>query len=445
MKRWTALLLAVFLLALSVPAASGASLAIEVTYDAPIRCGVPTTFTMTGKNGSGSYKYYVNSIDLYAENAWDYVVDPSYMSGFSTVNTYDFTFYASGNYRIKFWVMDTQSYTSTSTLLYLTVDDADYPSTEDKADAVAAECLKVCRTDYDKALWLHDWLVDNMCYDYSYLYCGCEGALCRGKGTCSSYHGAYCMLLRRVGLTCGQSIGNGHIWTAVKMDGKWYQVDVTWDDNGYGFRSYLDYIYFGLTDELMQAAHDQHTINTEQRSDSLENNYFIKSGKVSQWADPLAAKIQTELNKGQRSFTVATVDSTARSLRDIYMGITVWALNRRIWTSGGEDYTLTVSYEPPDGVTEADNQFHVTAVKLTDLSIADGQWRIRNSVLTTPATLVIARYTKGGKLLCADTVAVTKGEGEFTRGELTLTAGEQVRLFLLDKDNLPLCESQTSE
>lgn len=66
----------------------------------------------------------------------------------------------------------------------------------------------------------------------------------------------------------------------MKLDGKWYQVDCTWDDtkdNYYNFDP--THLYFGLTDELMALAHNGHNkIYTASgygtRSTSLADNYL---------------------------------------------------------------------------------------------------------------------------------------------------------------------------
>ena len=79
----------------------------------------------------------------------------------------------------------------------------------------------------------------------------------RGTGTCEAYSRAYEKLLTAVGVESKLvTSADLHMWSAVKMDGKWYQVDVTWDDPGYA--SADNHIYFGLTDELMTLVHPNH-------------------------------------------------------------------------------------------------------------------------------------------------------------------------------------------
>lgn len=61
--------------------------------------------------------------------------------------------------------------------------------------------------------------------------------LTRHQGTCESYQRIYSKLLDAAGIANGRITGNGHTWNAVKIDGKWCQMDLTWDDtsdNWYG-------------------------------------------------------------------------------------------------------------------------------------------------------------------------------------------------------------------
>ncbi len=60
-------------------------------------------------------------------------------------------------------------------------------------------------------------------------------ALINGYANCQGYADAFYMLCSLAGLEVGmqsgtQANGNKHIWNTIKLDGKWFIVDVTWDD-----------------------------------------------------------------------------------------------------------------------------------------------------------------------------------------------------------------------
>lgn len=58
------------------------------------------------------------------------------------------------------------------------------------------------------------------------------GALCEGKSVCEGYAKLFQYMCYCVGINATQIVGlgdgGGHMWNAVKIDGKWYQSDPTW-------------------------------------------------------------------------------------------------------------------------------------------------------------------------------------------------------------------------
>lgn len=62
--------------------------------------------------------------------------------------------------------------------------------------AAVAECEeKTDGSEYEKALWLHDWLLQQLDYDNSLKWSSSESALTRKLGTCQAYESAYSKLL----------------------------------------------------------------------------------------------------------------------------------------------------------------------------------------------------------------------------------------------------------
>lgn len=340
------LVTALIILGVFLPVNSFAAteLSLNVSYDA--KCGEPTTFKVQADGGLGNYMYYLGNITREGEDGQYFVMDPSRLPGYKTDNTFQFTFYASGVYYLHFYVMDkgASPIVTKRKIIKITLNDPKFPTIESIADKLAAECRAKCQTEYERALWLHDWLVDNCTYDYSLQYCGAEGALVRGKGTCESYHRAYTMLLNRVGIANGRIEGNGHVWTAVRIDGKWYQVDVTWDDNGYSHNTYENYLYFGLSDELMKKVHSDHTPNSGYVSNSLENNYLIKSGAIDRWSSPLSPSVTQNIQAGKTSFEIPVTESLPGSNQDVVYGIAAYRLSTQKWSTATHTVILKASY-----------------------------------------------------------------------------------------------------
>lgn len=220
----------------------------------------------------------------------------------------------------------------------MTVNDAAHPSVTQIVNSAVAQCRQQTNgSEYEMALWLHDWTLDQLEYDHSLNWCSAESGLTRHQGTCESYQRIYSKLLDAAGIANGRITGNGHTWNAVKIDGKWCQMDLTWDDTSDNWYGDLDqrHLYFGLTDELMAIAHSDHTANYQKddyayRSTDLSNNYFVRNGKADEWAEKYADRIQQHLDDKEESFSIdADNQSFPPSISGIQNGIIAYAMNMR--------------------------------------------------------------------------------------------------------------------
>lgn len=225
---------------------------------------------------------------------------------------------------------------------YIQVADDAYPSVASIVNkAVSQAKQETDGSEYEMALYLHDWLLDQLEYDNSLKWSSAESALTRGLGTCQAYESAYSKLLTVAGITNSETRDtyDGHTWNAVKLDGKWYQVDCTWDDTSDNFYGDLDqrHLYFCITDELMAIAHKGHAkIYTADeyatRSTSLKDNYFVHNGKADEWAAKYADRIQQHLDAKENKFSIdADNQSFPPSISGIQNGIVAFAMNLREW------------------------------------------------------------------------------------------------------------------
>ena len=282
----------------------------------------------------------------------------SYYSLGTTGHDFTFDFTASGTYRIYFYFMDNDRNDPQNdkgiyylrTTAEVTVNDAARPS----VTQIVNNAVDLCRqetngSEYDMALWLHDWTLDQLEYDHSLNWCSAESGLTRHQGTCESYQRIYSKLLDAAGIANGRITGNGHTWNAVKIDGKWCQMDLTWDDTSDNWYGDLDqrHLYFGLTDELMAIAHSDHTANYQKdgyayRSTDLSNNYFVRNGKAGEWAEKYADRIQQHLDAKEESFSIdADNQSFPPSISGIQNGIVAYAISVKEWKTGSAKVELT--------------------------------------------------------------------------------------------------------
>lgn len=129
--------------------------------------------------------------------------------------------------------------------------EAEDKAMKEVAETILAEARKK-GSDYDKALYVHDWLVLNCTYDvhalgmynswqeaarrdFAYTPYGC---LVNRSAVCDGYSGTFKYLMNELGIPCEYVGGTGitrtgsgpHSWNRVVLDGKTVMVDVTWDD-----------------------------------------------------------------------------------------------------------------------------------------------------------------------------------------------------------------------
>lgn len=334
--------------------------ALKVEWNEP-KLGEDTTFHVSADGGSGRYLFRMDapSYSNPGEYSFESVADPSRGAWIQYTDEceshdFEFTMTASGIYNFRFYVMDKTSgvyYMRVSTNIQ--VSDRAYPSVGDIVNAAVKKCSKETDgSDYEKALWLHDWLLQQLDYDHSLKWSSAESALTRKLGTCQAYESAYSKLLTAAGITNAETRDtyDGHTWNAMKLDGKWYQVDCTWDDtkdNYYNFDQ--THLYFGLTDELMALAHNGHDqIYTASgygtRSTSLADNYFVRNGDAAKWARAYAERIQKNLNAGKTKFEVSTDNASyPPSISGIQNGIIAYALNQMTWNAGSKKVALRVA------------------------------------------------------------------------------------------------------
>lgn len=152
-----------------------------------------------------------------------------------------------------------------------------------KINKIVQACRKSGATSqYDIALWLHDYLINHAYYDLTYTEYGPDGVLLKGYGVCDSYSRAYQMLLDAFGIPNHRqdgAAGQNHAWNVVKLDGKWYGVDVTWDDPIGGPKKAVSgderHEYFAIPDSIMGI---DHTYKITYPCTATDGSYYVRRG-----------------------------------------------------------------------------------------------------------------------------------------------------------------------
>ncbi len=193
-------------------------------------------------------------------------------------------------------------------------------------------------TEYEKEKTLHDLLATKVSYVSTANAHNAYGALVEGKAVCEGYAEALQCLLQRVGIQSiqvyGESRGENHAWNMVRIDGEYYLVDLTWNDQD----TMLLYAYFNQTSDVFAEDHGEWTVghdakhNTELNCEvfdlptctATEASYFEKNGLVIKSLDSSA--IGEILKKNDLSVSVF-VDVDASFTAEQFVQ---WCVDNRI-------------------------------------------------------------------------------------------------------------------
>lgn len=137
-------------------------------------------------------------------------------------------------------------------------------------------------TDYEKELWIHDYLCREVAYstesahDYTP-----QGALLGKAASCEGYAESFALLLRMAGIPCstvsGTSFGEPHEWNIARISGSYTYVDVTWDDMG----DYISRQYLNVPDDIISRDHRKASYYLMlPAADTMEWNWHRRNGLI---------------------------------------------------------------------------------------------------------------------------------------------------------------------
>ena len=114
-------------------------------------------------------------------------------------------------------------------------------------------------SDYEIVCAVNDYLCDTVVYPDKEPYADeshtAWSAFKYGSAVCDGYSRATKLLLNEYGIECDIVVGDaggGHAWNLVKLDGNWYQMDVTWNDGAAQWDPNGRTEYLLVTDEFMK-------------------------------------------------------------------------------------------------------------------------------------------------------------------------------------------------
>lgn len=112
-------------------------------------------------------------------------------------------------------------------------------------------------SDYEKVNAIAKLICDNVVYENTFMGETPYGAVVEGKIYCEGYARTFRYFANKLGLesilVSGESFDEGHMWNKVKVDGEWYNIDVTWMDTGED--GAYNYDYFLKSDDYFRTDH----------------------------------------------------------------------------------------------------------------------------------------------------------------------------------------------
>ena len=133
------------------------------------------------------------------------------------------------------------------------------------------------KSDFKKIKLIHDFIISNSEYDLSSRYNSAYGCLIMNKSACQGYAQLAYKMFTEAGISCrivtGKSGGSPHAWNIVRLDGKWYFIDCTWDDPvGTDIPKSAGYAYFLKGRKNFQ----DHILDAEFETDEFKREYPLE-------------------------------------------------------------------------------------------------------------------------------------------------------------------------
>ena len=156
--------------------------------------------------------------------------------------------------------------------IYITTQNPTEEKEVKLAKEIVKKIIKSGMSDYEKVKAINDYMILNVSYDMEnykkntipYESYTALGALEKKVAVCSGYAKMFRLVASEAGLevtyVTGDTPYGSHAWNQVKVDGKWYNIDVTWNDGDYEKKENGHYYcgcyeYFLLSNEDFNKSH----------------------------------------------------------------------------------------------------------------------------------------------------------------------------------------------
>ena len=170
-------------------------------------------------------------------------------------------------------------------------------------------------SDVDKVMAVHDYLIDHIEYSNPHIRSFAYGALIEGKAVCQGYAQSLAMILNNLNVECHTIVamtkGSNpvlHEWVRVKLDGKWYYIDLTWDDTPWAEDK--NYKYFLINTDMISRDHETgYSLAGGPEVDGSKYLYYAykKQGIFAETKDDIDKIIRDQINATNQSYTTVKI------------------------------------------------------------------------------------------------------------------------------------------
>ncbi len=149
----------------------------------------------------------------------------------------------------------------------------DIAEIEKKLDFIEQNVFDKNKSTIENIKNAHDYIINTTQYDTTKKETGetthksdiAYGPLVEGYGICGGYTDAMELLLERLSVESYKVASDNHIWNGVKLDNKWYHLDLTWDDPVTTDNAHIldDSFFLINTEKLMEIETVEHQFNQD--------------------------------------------------------------------------------------------------------------------------------------------------------------------------------------
>lgn len=148
-------------------------------------------------------------------------------------------------------------------------------------------------SEYGKVRIIHDYIVKNIFYDYDYKNYSAYNAIIDKNVVCQGFASLAYKMFKEAGvktriITGWVNKGSSHAWNIVRIDGQWFNIDTTWDENlSTRDKMNLNYDYCLKNEEDFSGHY---------KDDKYKDDEFIRNHPISNKSYPLFTASKEDAN-----------------------------------------------------------------------------------------------------------------------------------------------------